>query len=347
MIRTPWKRARMEIIDLDNEYFVVRFEDLDDLQHVFDDGPWMLGDHYIVIQRRQLGFVPYEDDLRRVAVWVRVPGLPIEFYDKRVLWSIGNALGKTVKIDVNTLQERGNVHGDFIIDREKFARICIEVDLNRILISKFSSEGRIYPVEYEGLHLVCFQCGRYGHKKDNYSLTAMEDGKKTQLERDPVGESTVARRETAAPSEDKGFSALQDQVDVDKINEGLTSHEESGLGSNMASVHGDNFRQEVSTHDVHVPKGARSAIATEHVGEMLTRNESASLSNVRHVTHQSGPGPEGDVEVCNGRPPDPVLCQVDHLDDLVDQMSDREIDSMDGMVEGIAQSESTVVQQSS
>ncbi|KAJ1377613.1 hypothetical protein SESBI_48706 [Sesbania bispinosa] len=75
-------KARMEIIDLDNEYFIIQFEDLNDLQHVFDDGPWMLTDHYLVIQRWQAEFKPHDDDLKRVFIWVRVPVLPIEFYDK-------------------------------------------------------------------------------------------------------------------------------------------------------------------------------------------------------------------------------------------------------------------------
>ncbi|KAJ1413047.1 hypothetical protein SESBI_19978 [Sesbania bispinosa] len=64
-------RARMEIIDLDNEYFIIRFEDLDDLQHVFDDGPWIITDHYLVIQRWQPEFRPHDDDLKSVSVWGR------------------------------------------------------------------------------------------------------------------------------------------------------------------------------------------------------------------------------------------------------------------------------------
>ncbi|KAJ1415928.1 Zinc finger, CCHC-type [Sesbania bispinosa] len=43
-------------------------------------------------------------------------------------------------------------------------------DLNKLLISKFSLEGRVYYVEYEGLHLVCFHCGLYGHKKEGCPL---------------------------------------------------------------------------------------------------------------------------------------------------------------------------------
>ncbi|KAJ1394588.1 Endonuclease/exonuclease/phosphatase superfamily [Sesbania bispinosa] len=89
-----WRqKGNMEVIDIDYEYFVIKFEDFDDLQHVLDDGPWMLADHYIVIKRWQPSFFPIEDDLRHVAVWVRIPGLPIEFYDRRVLRRIGGGTG--------------------------------------------------------------------------------------------------------------------------------------------------------------------------------------------------------------------------------------------------------------
>jgi hypothetical protein len=80
-----------------------------------------------------------------VAVGVRISGLPIEYYDSRVLKNIGNKIGSTVKVDKNTvMQERG-----------KYARLCVEVDLTKPLLAMFMIKGRKYNVEYEGLHLLC------------------------------------------------------------------------------------------------------------------------------------------------------------------------------------------------
>lgn len=65
-------------------------------------------------------------------------------------------MGRPLKIDRNTVTTmRGN-----------FAQICMEVDLGKPLKPAISILDRSYCVEYEGLHLVCFQCGQVRHQKD-------------------------------------------------------------------------------------------------------------------------------------------------------------------------------------
>lgn len=54
----------------------------------------------------------------------------------------------------------------FAASRGQFARISVEVDLNKPLRSKFQLWGRTFPVEYEGLHQICFHYGKYGHRQD-------------------------------------------------------------------------------------------------------------------------------------------------------------------------------------
>ncbi|PNX86740.1 zinc ion binding nucleic acid binding protein [Trifolium pratense] len=101
-------------------------------------------------------FHPASDTIKEVAVWLRISGLPIEYYDSGALHFIGNRVGKTVKVDKNTLtQERG-----------KYARLCVQVNLTKPLLAMFTIKGRKYNIEYEGLHMLCTTCGRFGHYKD-------------------------------------------------------------------------------------------------------------------------------------------------------------------------------------
>lgn len=95
-----WNPAgEMDFIDLENDYYLVRFAEKSDATRILLGGPWMIMDHYLIVQRWKLEFLPYEDKFKRVAVWIRIPRLPIEYYDRKVLWRIGNSLGYTIKVD--------------------------------------------------------------------------------------------------------------------------------------------------------------------------------------------------------------------------------------------------------
>ncbi|KAJ1398437.1 hypothetical protein SESBI_31037 [Sesbania bispinosa] len=102
-----WKVfGEMELIDLEFDYFLVRFSNASDFDMVFQSRPWMIAGHYLVIQKWQPNFFPAEDELRRVAVWVRIPSLPMEYYNREILGRIGDVLGKTIRADSNTLKPR-------------------------------------------------------------------------------------------------------------------------------------------------------------------------------------------------------------------------------------------------
>lgn len=43
-------------------------------------------------------------------------------------------------------------------------KICVELDLSKTLVSAILMLGKWRKVEYKGLHLICFDCGEYGHR---------------------------------------------------------------------------------------------------------------------------------------------------------------------------------------
>lgn len=93
------------------------------------------------------------DVVDQLAVWVRIAGLLVEYYDQKVLTFIGNRIEKNIKVGWNTTtRERG-----------KYVRSCVQVDLSKPLLAMFAIKGMHYKVEYEGLHLLCLSCGKYVH----------------------------------------------------------------------------------------------------------------------------------------------------------------------------------------
>lgn len=62
-----------------------------------------------------------------------------------------------------------------LVSRGRFARMCIEVDIMRPLLSKFKLRRRSSRIEYEGIHLICFKCGVYVHRDDQCQNNEEDD----------------------------------------------------------------------------------------------------------------------------------------------------------------------------
>ncbi|KAL9445616.1 hypothetical protein AB3S75_018585 [Citrus x aurantiifolia] len=141
------------VIDLDNGYFLVKFRKEDDADFVLTQGPWLVVGHYLTVQLWSPHFDSSNEKIDKITAWIRLPGMPLHYYHKKIIRMLGHVIGKVIKIDYNTeLATRG-----------KFARIAVEVSLGSPLISQFLLDGRIQRIEYEALPTICFGCGKYGH----------------------------------------------------------------------------------------------------------------------------------------------------------------------------------------
>lgn len=88
-------------------------------------------------------------------VWVRFQILPVEYYTESWLRKAWDEIRKTVKVDKKTLATT----------RERFDKVCIEINLGKPLRSRYRMRGREWRLQYEGLHDMCYRCGKYGHQE--------------------------------------------------------------------------------------------------------------------------------------------------------------------------------------
>lgn len=148
-LRRIWKpKGTMFITDLGNFFYVIKLYDDLDYERAIFGGPWLISNHYLTIQCWVPNFDVDAASISKIAVWVCVPKFPLEFFDKESLSKVGNAIGKTLRVDETTL---------FTI-RCQYAKIGIEIDLSKPLQSKIWFSGKLCHLEYEGLHAVCFTC---------------------------------------------------------------------------------------------------------------------------------------------------------------------------------------------
>lgn len=196
--------APIKIIDMPQGFFLVMFNAETDYKRALFEGPWRVADHYILVQRWRPCFMATARVVRKVAVWIRVPGRPIELYNDQFLWRLGSNQGVMLKIDrVTSLHCRG-----------QFARICVELDLTKPLESKVVARGQILQLEYEGLHTICFKCGLYGHLASECALSDVLEKNKN----DDILMNSMAEKVDEQPQNEevatKDHPGIDDRADV-------------------------------------------------------------------------------------------------------------------------------------
>ncbi|KAL6289824.1 hypothetical protein ACE6H2_007334 [Prunus campanulata] len=146
----------MQLVDLDNGFFIVRFVLEEDFLYVVTGGPWVVAGQYVVVKKWRPNVCAAKEHVSRITIWVRLSGMGVEFFNSETIKCIGDLIGSSYKVDVHTV---GQMRG-------KFARACVEIDLNKPLIPYLVVEGRPVRVEYKNLPVICFNCCRVGHNKE-------------------------------------------------------------------------------------------------------------------------------------------------------------------------------------
>lgn len=141
------------LIDLSNDFYIVKLLRKKEYDRALLDGPWMIGENYLHVQRWKSNFRADKAEISSLPVWIRFHVLPVEYYTESWLQRARNQIGRTIKVDLVTL----------IASRGKFAKVCVDVDPSKPLKLAYRTRPEHWKLQYEGLHEICFYCGRYGH----------------------------------------------------------------------------------------------------------------------------------------------------------------------------------------
>ncbi|XVF24797.1 hypothetical protein REPUB_Repub13aG0158600 [Reevesia pubescens] len=194
-VKAQWKpSSRMDCIDLGRDFFLFRFHSRDDYHKVMYGGPWFVGPYFLALRQWEPGFTPETATFTTTAVWARLPGLPIEFYDPDILRRIGNQLGVLLRIDATTASST----------RGRYARICIQVDLDKPLVQNIKIGRFNQQVMYETVAGLCFSCGCIGHNTTKCPANMKETMERSQtLDKNEAGTSTIVQESSPDKSDAK------------------------------------------------------------------------------------------------------------------------------------------------
>lgn len=212
-LQKTWRpQGGFEIMDNDNGFFMVKFDEAADKEKVITGGPWLIFDHCLAVAHWTPEFASPNAKVDKTIVWVRFPGLNLVYYDESFLLAMASALGRPIKVDTNTLK----------IERGKFARVCVEIDLTLPVVGKIWVNGHWYKVQYEGLHLICTSCGCYGHLGRNCSVM-------------PAKSNTTAPPHHQAAANSHGESQKTQQAGPTTIEAQLTPENNNGTAVSFSS----------------------------------------------------------------------------------------------------------------
>jgi hypothetical protein len=189
-----------QITPLGKGFYEFYFQSREDLNRIWSIGTWNLKPGLLRLSAWTSDFKPEELKITHAQVWVRMYGLPQEYWMPTTLFAIASGLGTPLSLDTAT-QQRTFGH---------FARVLVDINLAeelhyRILVER---EGYAFfaDVDYENLPYFCEHCCCVGH-----SITQCRKVHRTaQVQKQPV-EKVVKKSTTMFVPKEKNITPVQEQ----------------------------------------------------------------------------------------------------------------------------------------
>ncbi|XP_020679054.1 uncharacterized protein LOC110097149 [Dendrobium catenatum] len=118
-VKKTWSlKGEVQLLSLNDGFFLFRFSCVDDFESVWSRGVWFILGKPFVLQKWHPKFVPKKEDFASVPIWVKIHDLPLACWNSEGISRIASKIGISVAADSLTEQKT----------RLTYARICVLVD---------------------------------------------------------------------------------------------------------------------------------------------------------------------------------------------------------------------------
>lgn len=159
------------------DLYMIIFPNMQDKEKVFKNGPYFYYNVGLFMRYWEECYNPDKEKFLATLVWVRLFGLPTDFWDPKILEGIGNTIGSFVKIAETMKKGRYT----------SYARICVYMNLaNPIPDSvelEYHEEVWQQNLDYEHIPFRCHRCHEHGHLVKECPITMEEEEGRSKLQK--------------------------------------------------------------------------------------------------------------------------------------------------------------------
>ncbi|GAV87788.1 DUF4283 domain-containing protein/zf-CCHC_4 domain-containing protein [Cephalotus follicularis] len=159
VLERKWgKVGKLTIHLAGNGVFLIRFENLQARDWVLDNGPWDVWGYHLAIRPWCMGMSLSLGECKSMPVWVKLRGVPIQFWNKVGLSYIASVLGKPLHMDTPTMNRSALL----------FARVCVNMNATSpfpecITLELEDGSTTSIEVEYPWRPAACTLCKVFDH----------------------------------------------------------------------------------------------------------------------------------------------------------------------------------------
>nr|XP_009759342.1 PREDICTED: uncharacterized protein LOC104211900 [Nicotiana sylvestris] len=150
--------VKPQIFYHNDDYFVIRFSNLEERDQVLYSGPHTVNNRPIIMKSWSTNFNLHDEILKIIPLWVRFPNLPLNCWSMKALSKLGSALGNPIYAYECTI---GSI-------RISYVRMLIEMDVTKPLprtVKLQDPKGKIIQQEitYDWEPSFCAKYLKIGH----------------------------------------------------------------------------------------------------------------------------------------------------------------------------------------
>ncbi|GAV92087.1 DUF4283 domain-containing protein, partial [Cephalotus follicularis] len=109
--------GRFSIHVAGNGVFLVKCENRQSRDWVLENGPWDVWGYHLAVRPWSQGMSLALGECKSMPVWVKLKGVPIQFWNKVGLSYIASVLGKPIQMDATTMSRYALL----------YARVCVDM----------------------------------------------------------------------------------------------------------------------------------------------------------------------------------------------------------------------------